>query len=374
MGVGRSRSALGHLRLVLTVIFVLVWRSAAGQTSASPASPAPPPDEAAAEQGASSPELNIRFYGDVRFRTGDATAPATFALGQLDLFATSRLGENVSVLAEVVFEAGEDNAYVVDVERLLLQYAPREWLNLAAGRYHTMIGYYNAAYHHGTWFQTAVDRPFLFVFEDEGGILPIHNVGLSATGRLPLGRLGLHYVAEVGNGRASRSPEAEAPQSVADENDRKAFNLGLYVRPDALGALQAGISLYRDRLEPAQQPRVGEAILAVHLVYKGRTIELLNEALVIRHTPAGGSTRQTRGFYAQAAVRRGDFQPYVRYEYVDAPADDPVLASTGRRHGPSLGLRYDRGRFTALKAEYQRTSARGFPVRDALTVQVAFTF
>jgi hypothetical protein len=43
--------------------------------------------------------------------------------------------------------------------------------------------------------QTAVGRPFIFAFEDEGGILPIYNVGLSAAGRVPSGGLNLQYVA-----------------------------------------------------------------------------------------------------------------------------------------------------------------------------------
>src|SRR5207247_10157642 len=54
--------------------------------------------------------------------------------------------------------------------------------------------------------QTTIDRPFIFAFEDEGGILPVHNVGLSASGQIPSGRLGLRYIAEIGNGRTSRSP------------------------------------------------------------------------------------------------------------------------------------------------------------------------
>src|SRR2546429_5321790 len=36
---------------------------------------------------------------------------------------------------------------------------------------------------------------------------PFHNVGMTASGRILSGALGLHYVAEVGNGRTSRSEE-----------------------------------------------------------------------------------------------------------------------------------------------------------------------
>jgi len=47
--------------------------------------------------------------------------------------------------------------------------------------------------------------PLSLSIEDRGGILPVHTVGASASGLIPSGHLGLHYVAEVGNGRASRS-------------------------------------------------------------------------------------------------------------------------------------------------------------------------
>ena len=95
------------------------------------------------------------------------------------------------------------------------------------GRYHTSIGYYNTAYHHGKWFQTAVGRPFLFRFEDEGGILPIHNVGVSVQGRIPSGKLGLNYVAEMGNGRTSRSLDLSPVQNVVSEKNGKSINLAL---------------------------------------------------------------------------------------------------------------------------------------------------
>lgn len=204
----------------------------------------------------SSPVLQIRGFSDVTFHTSDqAGEKRSFALGQLDLFITSRLSEKLSVLGELVIEANDRNEFGFEAERLLLSYTPSDYFNVAFGRYHTAIGYYNSAYHHGTWFQTATGRPFIFQFEDEGGILPIHNVGVSAYGRIPSGKLGLHYVGEIGNGRASRSPLNEPVQNVVDENGGKAVNLGLFARPDWAPGFQAGFSVYRDRLTPDGFPK-----------------------------------------------------------------------------------------------------------------------
>src|SRR5437016_5876969 len=207
---------------------------APAQTNAPPVSDAEQQaDNAVPERmDASKTLLRMRGFGDITLH-GDSQRHDTtaFSLGQLNLFVTSDISEKFKFLSEIVFEGGpdnifgetrgENNAFGVDVERMVLQYSHSDYFKLAVGRYHTAIGYYNTAYHHSTWFQTTTGRPFLFQFEDRGGILPVHNFGASASGLIPSGHLGLHYVAEVGNGRASRSPITEEPvQNVVDEIGR----------------------------------------------------------------------------------------------------------------------------------------------------------
>src|SRR6202007_814458 len=195
---------------------------AVGQQEAPPATPPQAEPEQAMDLNRTL--LRIRGFSDVNLRgstlKGDPTSTTAFSLGQVNLFVTSDVSDKFKFLSEVVFEAGRDNVLVVDIERMLLTYNFNDYLNVSVGRYHTAIGYYNTAYHHSTWFQTATGRPFLFNFEDQGGILPIHNVGASITGKVPSGTLGLHYVAEVANGRASRSPLTDEPvQNEVDENN-----------------------------------------------------------------------------------------------------------------------------------------------------------
>ncbi|HYL15234.1 MAG TPA: hypothetical protein VEV41_19505 [Terriglobales bacterium] len=321
--------------------------------------------------------LHIRGFGDVTYhgdtRKGDTTS---FSLGQLNLFVTSDVSEKFKFLSEIVFEAGPDNAVGVDVERMLLQYSPNDYFNLAAGRYHTAIGYYNTAYHHSTWLQTATGRPFLFLFEDQGGILPIHNVGVSASGLIPSGPVGLHYVAEVGNGRAStRTPLVEAVQNVVDENNHKAFNLALFARPEKIRGLQVGFSGYRDVLTPINLPRIGETILDAYAVMVRPNFEWLNEALVIRHAPEGSSRRfQTPGFYSQISKRLGSYRPYFRYQYVNASDNEPMFPDVGLRHGPSAGLRYDASESVAVKLQYDYTLLRRQQAINGLALQLGFTF
>ncbi|PYX82645.1 MAG: hypothetical protein DMG70_14165 [Acidobacteria bacterium] len=351
-------------------------------TAQAPSPPEPMPATVEPERmDLSKTLLHIRGFGDVTYhgdnRKGDTTS---FSLGQLNLFVTSDVSEKFRFLSEIVFEAGPDNAVGVDVERLLLQYSPNDYFNLSAGRYHTAIGYYNTAYHHSTWLQTATGRPLLFEFEDKGGILPIHNVGVSATGLIPSGSLGLHYVAEVGNGRASSSARAEAVQNLVDENNLKAFNLALFVRPEKIRGLQVGFSGYRDVLTPLNQSRIGETILDAYGVIVRPNFEWLNEALVIRHAPEGLSrVFQTPGFYSQVSKRFGSYRPYFRYQYVNAPDHEPIFgpvynAPVGLRHGPSAGLRYDASESVAVKLQYDYTLLRNQQAISGLALQLGFTF
>ncbi len=334
------------------------------------------PSHSAPDHMHGGPSLQIRGFSDVTFHASDLRGEKqSFAIGQFDLFITSRLSDKLGVLAELVLEANDRNEFGFEAERLLLSYKPSDYFNVAFGRYHTAIGYYNSAYHHGTWFQTATGRPFIFQFEDEGGILPIHNVGISANGRIPSGKLGLQYVAEIGNGRARRSPLVEPVQNAVDENRGKAVNFALSARPDWAPGLQAGFSIYRDRLTPEGFPGIRETIGAAHVVYANSTFELLNEALLVRHAPRGsGRPFNTSGFYTQVSRKFDKARPYFRYQYVNAADGEPILGDLGRRNGPSLGLRYDVSEFAAFKAQYDRTGRRGLEPFNGLTLQLAFTF
>lgn len=338
-----------------------------------PESPEPADDHSDVEGEA---KLRLRGYSDINFgieRQGQTRN--SFAVGQINLFMTSRLSKNMSVLGELVFEAGEDNSLDADFERLLLQYSHGDRFKIGVGRYHSAIGYYNTAYHHGLWFQTAMGRPRIFEFEDEGGILPVHNVGVSISGRVPSGWLNLGYLTEVGNGRASHSRDAEAVQLVRDENGGKSLNLGLRVNPSRLEGFQAGFSLYRDRLTPDGRPHVNQQIAAAHVVYDGGPWELLAEGVRVRHAQhATGLTADTFSSYAQGSRRFGLNQPYVRYEYLRSPESDPVFDQTGRTKSVSAGLKRTLNEFSTLKGQYrwQRQTVGG--VSHGLAAQLAFTF
>jgi hypothetical protein len=349
--------------------------------------PAPPEPVMSERMDVSKTLLRIRGFGDVSLNGGTQPGQTTsFALGQLDLFVTSDISDKFSFLSEIVFEGGPDqiygtqvgaeNTFGVDIERYLLQYSFNDHLNLAVGRGHTAIGYYNTAYHHSTWMQTPTDRPFVFEFEDRGGILPIHTVGVSASGTVPSGSLGLHYVAEVGNGRASRDPLNEEPvQNEIDDENHKAYNLALFARPEGMPGFQTGVSVYRDLLSPLNRPRIDETIVAGHAILIRPRFEWLNEALIDRHVERGTPlVFNTPAFYTQISKQFGAYRPYLRYQYLNVANNEPIFSDVALRHGPSAGLRYDANESVALKFQYDYTFLRNQPGVHGLTGQVGFTF
>ncbi|HJZ74266.1 MAG TPA: hypothetical protein VKE51_21155 [Vicinamibacterales bacterium] len=204
----------------------------------------------------------------------------------------------------------------------------------------------------------------------------MHGVGATATGQIPSGDAGLRYVAEIGNGRSSRSPGDEPVQNVEDENSHKAFNVALLSRPAGVPGLEAGVSLYRDRLEPAGQPTIDETIVAAHVVYQNPIFEQLNEAIFIRHAPADAApVTTTSSFYTQISRQFGRCRPYFRYEFLDVPSSDPVFSGDmGRSYGPTVGLRVDAAPPVAIKVEYVGLTGGIKAQTNGLTFQFAFTF
>lgn len=359
---------------------LLQWKKS---MEASATASAGKPGEARGDELASEPKVEshfpeVRFHGfaDVKYYASDRPGQKnTFGLGELDFFVTSQLSEDVSLLDENVVSADSENAFGFEVERLLLQYTPSDYFNVAVGRSHTAIGWYNNAYHHGTWFQTATDRPFVFNFEDNEGLIATHNVGISISGLIPSGRLGLHYVAEVGNGR-NYTKGQESVQTVRDNNDHKAINVALFARPSRWPGLQAGVSVYHDLLTTDGLPDITQTIFCGHAIYSTPAFEWLNEALLFRHE-AAGVVHYTPAFYTQLAKQFGKFRPFVRYQYLNAPVADPLfsyLGLAGVRHGPSVGLRYDFTDLTTIKLQYDHYFEPGNTTVNQFTAQVGFTF
>ena len=315
-----------------------------------------------------------------------------FYTGDFGLFLTSRLTNKASVLSEIVFQEGDAQTYHVDLRRMLLKYEYNDHLKFSFGRYQTNIGYYNWAFRSAAWLQTTADRPLVMQFASDGGLLPTQAIGVSVTGAIPSGKLGLNYVAEYGSSDTVR-PDIDGDGLVTDENNGNQTNVGLFVRPDELRGLQIGTSYYHDQISNnvlnasgAQIPpppgslgpaaRYGQTIVNGYVVYVAHGIEFLNEGFLIRQALIGGSLHfDTPAFYSQFSKQLGRVRPFFRYQYVNANSNpNSIYDDVGLRFGPSFGARYDLNDYMAFTAQLDHTVRRGEPDLNGLQLQWAFTF
>lgn len=385
-------------------------------------SPTPPPTASAPEVAPttetqatpppSSPEMHAmrgiqwRGFGELDYKALDQRAPETgtygfepgsaanFYMGDFDLFLTSRLSDKGSVLAEIAFEEGDAQSFKVDLRRMLFKYDWNDHLRFSFGRYQTSNGYYNWAFRSAAWLQTTADRPLVMEFSSNGGLLPTQAVGVSVTGSVPSGRLGLNYVAEYGSSDTIR-PDINGDGLINEENNGNQVNVGFFLQPNRLAGLRIGASVYHDQIsdlmsaasgigspqsppgDPAPSPtaRWGQTIVNGHVVYVSKGLEFLNEGFLIRHALIGGaSAYNTPAFYSQVSKKFGAIRPFVRYQYVNASPLNTIYNDIGLRIGPSFGARYDVNDYCAVKAQLDHTVRRGMPDLNGLHLQLSGTF
>src|SRR5262245_25455633 len=358
--VNRRGGCIGMMTAVLLAIAVV--RANAQSTD-------PQPDHVPTSR----PDLVIHAFGSVDYQAMErAASPNSFALGQVALFVTGGINDRVSVLAEVVLEASGSNTEVTtDLERLQLTYRADDHLNISAGRYHTGIGYYNAAFHHGSYFEIPVGRPRVFRFEDTCGPMQIHEVDVSVRGQVPKTDSQLRYVAEVGNGR--RWTDLENLEGL-DQNKAKSTNFGLSLRPDDLPGVEIGGSFYRDDVPATPEISVANHITAAYAIYRTPTMELMGEWLRLSYHQTGDARYNNHGGYVQASQAFGKIRPYYRYDRLDINRDTPLIGGFGSSIEHILGVRLDPAPWVGLKAQYQRLYENDAAGANGVHVQLVFVF
>ena len=353
------------------------------------AEPAPPPGSVHQHESAESqatvrqmeahyPSLQIRGFGDVDFSTTDQKRTTSgFNLGQLDLHLASALSRKVTYFGELTFNA-QPTGYTVEVERSIIRYDYNDYFKLSFGRYHTPIGYWNTAFHHGAWLQTTISRPDMVRFG--GTFIPVHFLGLLAEGNIPSGGAGLSYNVGVGNGRGSM---ISRPGDAGDNNNNRAWVANLYSRPTRLYGLQMGISVYRDKITlPLVTPAGNEFrewISAAHIVWAKENPEFLAEFANVNHRNIlTNAITNNQAYYAQIAYRlpwlEKTLKPYYRFEHTHTPLSEQVFTNQDLVES-ILGLRYDITNYASFKGEYRNTKRLPTEPRvNGAFFQTDFTF
>lgn len=329
-----------------------------------------PPRRVAAQAAMALQQTEFRGFTDVTF--GASRQPgehAGFALGQFDLYITSRLADQLTFLGETVFEY-DGGDFGVDVERLSVTYAPREYFRVSVGKHHTPIGYWNTAYHHGRLMQPAITRPMMFRFEDEGGILPVHTVGVAVAGQ-NISPLHLGYDVMVGNG-VGASPEG-------DNDNAKSVTLAAHSR--LTSAFTIGASFNHDRIATGTLALTGDSlpepvtqrVAGGYLAYTGSPVELIAEYQRITHTSASTGSHATDAYVGHAGYRFGTVVPYVEHDVVQSVAGDPYYPLMDLQRD-ILGARYELSMAASLRLELQRRKLAAGDYTNDVVAQIAIGF
>jgi hypothetical protein len=326
------------------------------------------------------PSLQIRGFGDVDFQATDQKdSTSGFSMGQLDLHFASPLSRKVSYFGEVTFTA-EPTTYALSVERSFVRFDYNDYFKISFGKFHTPIGYWNTAFHHGAWLQTTIVRPEMIKFG--GTFTPVHIFGVQAEGSIPSGALGLHYSLALGNGRNANFSKAG---DSGDVNNNRAWLAKLSAQPAGLSGLEVGGSYYHDELTPQHGVNFREWIAGGYVAWEKGRPELLAEYENVHHTSVATSqTFNTTGYYAQVGYQlpwqENKWKPYYRFEYIHRPTQEPVWGITGTPSvedliGSLVGVRWDITNFACFKGEYRKfRHATSTPSVNGAFFQSAFTF
>ena len=307
-----------------------------------------------------------------RKAAGTAGSDAGANLGALGFYLTPQFTDRTKALIELVFEVDETGSVIVDLERLQVGYTVADELTMWVGRFHTPYGYWNTAFHHGAQIQTAIQRPVFLDFEDAGGILPAHSVGLWGTGGVKLGAGRVSYDAYFANSPTIDMADAATAgtgtlnpnlSGAANHSATVGGNLGYSFRRGGLRGLALGAHAFTSKVIDTLA-NVNETRLVAYggwLAYLEDNWEVLGEVYRFRNRDlsGGAGTHSSDAGYVQVGRSFfGEVTPFARYERTSLNQNDNYFAQmeSGQSYQRKVfGLRYDLNPTTALKLEATRT-------------------
>jgi hypothetical protein len=339
----------------------------------------------------------LNLFGDLSLGAasrseGDLRKPApAFAVGVFDMLFTANLLSNLQATSEVTF-IYEPNAPRAELERLHIRWKPNKMFWIEMGRFHTDIGYWNVAYHHGKWLQLPVERPRTILLH--GGLLPMHMVGVNGGMSIPVAKGAINVTASTGSARDPISSGGGHDAHGTAYTPIGAAHVKLESDSIGIHNLRVGVTgMYAFiPAEPAftrpSVPDTGiqEYIGGAHIAFPSLPFMFISEGYLIEHqirsglaSPEAGSKWRSYGAFALAGYNIGKFTPYLKGEYVYSQRNtltpDPFyIPEPKAAHDPRValgllegtaGVRIDVSTWSAIKLEYRLTTGDGTRREDA---------
>ena len=127
----------------------------------------------------------------------------------------------------------------------------------------------------------------------------------------------------------------ESTQSVTDEDDYKAFNLGVVTKPTASPASRPASVVSRPSASGWHRPLRGAHERGARRLHR-RRLGAAERGAIARHVPDSGPARVSHGWYSQGAYRFGSVRPFLRYQSVDGavPTRSSAPSATAMARSP----------------------------------------
>jgi hypothetical protein len=350
------------------------------------------------------PQVQIGAFGDADYQLlGSPTSFPTlndFSLGDAAVVVKARYGDHLRLLDEnlVEFDGPEPS---IGVDRFMVTYIFSDELRLSAGRDHLAIGHWIRTYNYAAENQLTINRPFFLNFEDDGGVVPVHIMGLTAEGLFNLGGSSLKYelnlgnresVLVTGNGSGQVLQGELNDNASGDVSSSKAAAARLVFKPWADGGFSIGVASAWNRSDaiaetgdlvgsPLVYSDLGQVILEGEMVYSSDNFDLFGEFYEFDDQIAGFSTQGSSNNYAFYVQMDGqpvaNLWPYVRMENMQVAGSDPYFQALLQRDETLylLGFRFDiEPKVTCFKLEGQMSRESAAPFSPEVDAQWAFGF
>lgn len=332
----------------------------------------------------------LNLFGDVQFgaasRSEGARRPdPSFAVGVFDMLFTANLEKNFSMTSEFSVRY-EPNTPLAELERLHLRWKPNKYFFVEVGRFHTDLGFWNVAYHHGRYLQLTVDRPRTIALH--GGLLPAHWVGAQTGLSAKVGGGTINLVGSVGTAREKQGAGGHTTTHGSAFTGVNAVHAKLEAQGYLHRDFRFGVSGVYDRIpqeEAFTRPglpdqSIDEKVGNAYIAFPSVPFLFLSEAYIIQHelnssarADVAGSKWRTFGAFALLGYQIGRFTPYVRGEYINSQVGafffDPFYIPEPKSSGPFPvaldlkeivgGTRIDVSDWCSVKLEYQFTAGVG---------------
>ncbi len=309
--------------------------------------------------------LPLHGFADVGIGTHNPINPDLKGayVGNLDFYLAPHLGDHTRALFEMNTEVGSEGSVDVDLERAQIGYQFNDQATVWVGRYHTPYGYINTSLHHGSWVNNTLRRPKFLQFEDNGGIVPAHTVGMWLTGAVHAGGGKFLYDVYAGNSQ-------EIVDGALDMRNAGTSNghigggarLAYQFKTGRVDGLMLGVHAFTSTITDDAVPSNATRVLAYggFAVFDTDQWENIAEIYLFddRDIRGGTSTHRSTAGFLQLGYRATWGVPYARYERTVLEQSDPYFAALeggASYHRIALGARFDIDLKSAIKLELANT-------------------